>query len=349
MLVLALLLSYAATQFSPARFPLLAFFGLGYPVMLALNAAALLFWAVKLSRWVFLPAAVLIFGMPIHSGFFQIGNSCEQSENTREISIMSYNVELFGWYHWRENIARRNRIFEQIAANPADIYCFQEFFYTNVPGRFETRDSLAQLLGAPHYHDHYTHEMHDVQFYGIATLTKYPIVNKGVIEFPNDRNNICIYTDLMVDEEIVRVYNGHLCSIRFSGDDHEYVGELQSDPGLLEKTRLARIYFRLRNAFEKRAWQAELIRTHMEQCPYPIIFCGDFNDTPVSYAYHVFHTFLNDLFRSCGSGIGNTYIGNFPSFRIDYIFTSDDFEPAGFQVLPEELSDHHAVWGAVRY
>jgi len=348
--VVSLILAYTSTFISPAKTPEIAFFGLGYPVILAFNLLFLIFWIIKQSRWGWIILVSLLIGTPIHLRFFQFNfaDNTEDSDATT-LRVLSYNVELFGWYHWRSNIQRRNQMFDQIDRNRADIYCFQEFFYTNVPNRFDTRDSLTALLDAPHYHDHYTHEMYNVQFYGIATLSKYPIVDRGVIEFPNDKNNICIFSDLLVDDEIIRVYNGHLCSIRFSGDEHEFVGDLQSDPGLLERSKVARIYLRLKHAFQKRAWQAELIRNHMADCPYPIIFCGDFNDTPVSYAYNVFNELLTDVFRSRGRGIGNTYIGNFPSFRIDYIFTSPEFGHTHFKVLPEELSDHRAIWGEVSY
>lgn len=347
---LCLVLSYAATAVSPAKLPQLAFFGLAYPVLLGLNLLFFLFWIVIWSRWVYLPLAILLIGIPVHSRFFQFTvTPGPDAEDQQTLRIMSYNVELFGWYHWKTNIQRRNKLFDQLALHPSDIYCFQEFFYTNIPGRFDTRDTLTSLLESPHFHDYYTHEMHDVQFYGIATFSKHPIINRGVIEFPNDKNNICIFSDILVDDEIFRVYNGHLCSIRFSGEEHDYANELKSDPGVWQKSKIMQMYNRLKTAFVKRAWQAELVREHMEQSPYPIIFCGDFNDPPVSYTYSVFNGFLRDTFRSRGNGTSNTYVGNFPSFRIDYIFTSPEFEHARYMVLPDELSDHKAVWSEIYY
>jgi len=340
----ALICSYLATMISPVQAPILPFFGLGYPVILVINLLFLLFWLFKHSRWSILVVVILLAGFNVHSAFFQWNpGSAPESGDKFTLRVMSYNVELFGWYYWADNIKRRNKIFKQLDENPADIYCFQEFFYTSVRERFDTRDTLMELLQTPHYFDYYTHEMHEVQFYGIATLSRHPIINSGVIEFPNDKNNACIYTDILVENDIIRVYNGHLCSIRFSGDEHEYVGALKSDPALLKKSRVANMYRRLKTAFVKRAWQAELIRDHMKKCPYPIILCGDFNDTPVSYAYGVFDRKLKDTFRQRGNGIGNTYIGNFPSFRIDYVFTSNHFEAISHKVLPEELGDHHAV------
>lgn len=346
----AMLASYSAGYISPANHPYIAFFGLVYPVLLILTVLVGLFWLIKWSRWAWVVLAVLLLGIPVHTVFFAINpNSTANTESENSLSIMSYNVELFGWYYWKENIKRRNKIFDLLANHPADIYCFQEFFYTDEPGRFDTRDSLTQLLDAPHYFDHYTHHMHDVQYYGIATLSKYPIIDQGVIEFPNDKNNICIFTDIQTDTQIIRVYNGHLCSIRFSSDEHEYVNQLQNNPSAIKKSKIALMTHRLKTAFEKRAWQAELVRKHMDDCPYPIILCGDFNDTPTSYAYRVFSNKLNDLFISKGNGIGGTYVGNFPSFRIDYIFASQHFSPLQIQVLPQELSDHKAVYGRVAY
>ena len=50
-----------------------------------------------------------------------------------------------------------------------------------------------------------------------------------------------------------------------------------------------------------------------------MILCGDFNDTPLSYTYRQLSRKLTDSFIEKGRGIGNTYIGEFPSFRICYI------------------------------
>lgn len=50
-----------------------------------------------------------------------------------------------------------------------------------------------------------------------------------------------------------------------------------------------------------------------------------------------------DAFVGSGKGIGRTYIGKLPSFRIDYIFHSKDFESLNFQTLELRLSDHLPV------
>ena len=58
-----------------------------------------------------------------------------------------------------------------------------------------------------------------VNEFGIATFSRYPIVDKGRIDFPNSKNNLCIYTDLQIGKDVVRVYNAHFESLHFSADE----------------------------------------------------------------------------------------------------------------------------------
>lgn len=39
----------------------------------------------------------------------------------------------------------------------------------------------------------------------------------------------------------------------------------------------------MKSNYQKRTDQAESIRVEIEQSPYPVLVCGDFNVTPASY------------------------------------------------------------------
>ncbi|MFH0999552.1 MAG: endonuclease/exonuclease/phosphatase family protein, partial [Bacteroidota bacterium] len=85
------------------------------------------------------------------------------------------------------------------------------------------------------------------------------------------------------------------------------------------------------------------ISEHIKQSPYPVIVCGDFNDTPVSYTYHKMRGQLTDAFINAGNGFGNTYERKIASFRIDYIFHSPEFDSKNFKVPHLLYSDHFPV------
>lgn len=77
--------------------------------------------------------------------------------------------------------------------------------------------------------------------------------------------------------------------------------------------------------------------------PYPVIFCGDINDTPVSYCYRQISNCLTDAFLESSNGVGNTYIGKIPSNRIDYIFHSKNLQSTEFLTHDIEFSDHKPI------
>ena len=82
---------------------------------------------------------------------------------------------------------------------------------------------------------------------------------------------------------------------------------------------------------------------HIRKSPYPVIVCGDFNDTPVSYAYRTVLGDLKDAFVESGRGISNTYNGILPSFRIDYILYDPKFSAGNYRRDKVYLSDHFPV------
>lgn len=341
-----LLLSYLATHVSPANFTWLAFFGLAYPFLLLINFLFFVLWLVLRNKWSLLSLSVFLIGFNHFRHFFQITLwSGPNSESSTKIKVMSYNVRLFDLYNWVDNKTTRNKIFEVLSREDADIYCFQEFFVRDGDDTFETRDSMKLFLRAKNVHEGYTHYIPvSEQQFGLATFSVYPIVGKQLLKFENDKNNCVLITDIKIKNDTIRVFNVHLSSIRFQKADYEFIGDQENSKTW---TRLndpdQKIYTRLKNAFVKRAEQVEIVELEISKSPHKVILCGDFNDTPISYAYRRLTRNLTDAFVESGNGIGNTYIGKFPSFRIDYILHSDELHSYDFNTLTEKLSDHHPI------
>jgi len=348
--IVCLLLSYYSAYLSPAKNWLIAFFGLAYILIVAINFFFLLWWILRL-RWFFLLSLIaILIGWNTLGKHIKLRFSSSKAPIEKSFKIMSFNVRNFDAYNytkkWEYQTERRDKIFKLLSSESPDIICFQEFFYEKT-GKFKTIDTMVQFMKAKNVHAEYTSSAKSVNFFGDATFSKYTIVNKGIVPYTTNSGNLCMFTDVLIGSDTVRIYNVHLESIRLGDEDYKFaekvnkVSNINDDEKVKQHSR--RILSRLKTAFIKRAPQAEVIAKHIKECHYPIILCGDFNDTPSSYSYHQVSAGLIDSFTESGSGIGNTYNGIFPSFRIDYIFHSYHFTSYEFETIRVELSDHYPV------
>jgi endonuclease/exonuclease/phosphatase family metal-dependent hydrolase len=252
-------------------------------------------------------------------------------------------VRLFDLYNWSKNKETRKAIFDFINKEKPDIIAFQEF-YADDDNEFINIDSLKAMLNLPHEDYEFTLTLRKKHHWGIATFSKYKIVGSGHVNFRVKSNNVCIYSDMLINKDTVRVYNMHLQSIHLLKEDYKFIDALGKDSVEIDEYKGSRkIAGRLKRAFIKRAEQVDSVAKSLKNSPYPVIVCGDFNDTPASYTYHTMTNELTDAFVEAGKGWGKTYIGIFPSYRIDYILHSNDFEAFNYITHQEKLSDHYAI------
>ncbi len=345
---LLLVASYSASYISPKIFWPLSFLGLAYPFILILNIAFMIYWALFQKKQMILSLIVILLGWTHIKSHFQAhwGNdTIPNNDACHTLKIISYNVRLFAIYDdSSKDKTTDNKIFDIIKNSNADIICMQEFMYNN-DGYIISADSMQQSFKAHELHAEYSNVFNPTNKLGIATFSSYPIVNKGRIDFGKGTNNICMYTDIDVKGDTIRVYCAHFQSIRFGKEDYVTIEKIDDSPIDDEKQWMGikKILRKLKIAFSRRASQAELVAESINNSPYPVILCGDFNDTPGSYTYHTVSEKLNDSFIEKGNGIGNTYIGLFPSFRIDYILHSDNIECLYYERIDKKLSDHYPV------
>jgi len=344
---LTLLLAYTAAAFGPNAMGYFALFGLAYPFSLLCNLLFIVFWYFKKRVYTLFSIAVILVGANHLTAFFQVSWKGSKKENHSQLKVLTYNVHVFDVFDKKDGAATRDAIYDVLHREQADVICFQEFYQSEKSKAFPTRDTLLAFLPNKYYHERYTHAISGQQYFGVVTLSKYPIARKGFVPFSTDVNNFCIYVDIVKDTDTIRVYNAHLQSIRFKKEDYDLANG-KTDQSEIDEASL-RIARRLKNAFVKRQEQVDRIAASIRASPHPVVLCGDFNDPPVSYTYCTFTDRLEDSFRACGNGIGNTYIGAFPSFRIDYILHSPEIETIDYETLEEELSDHHAVTATLQW
>ena len=105
--------------------------------------------------------------------------------------MMTYNVRLFDYYNWSQVGKTRHWIYEFLKVEKPDILCIQEFYHDNT-GYFPTLDTLADMNSIRHTHIENYHNISGERMRGMATLTVYPIINKGRMNFDGTYGNLCI-------------------------------------------------------------------------------------------------------------------------------------------------------------
>jgi len=338
-------LSYLAVFVNPQYFWPIAFLGLLYPLFLLFNIVFVIVWAIKLKPQIFLSIIIIALGWNFMGRYAQfdipfLKKKVVENE-AKTFKVLTFNVRLFDRYNWAKDKETSHEIFQFIQKESPDIICFQEFFTRN-KGELSEKEILDHLKKTNYHHIKYTLSKSGSSGFGMATFSKFPIAKMGEILFPKTYN-LCIFTDLVIHGDTVRIYNNHLQSIRFHKKNYDFIDSLKIRYNQEEINGILDITNRLKWAFERRANQAESVAAHMRRSPYPVIICGDFNDSPVSYTYRTMRQNLNDAFVEAGSGFGNTYLGKFPSYRIDYILLDKKFNVFNYRTPKLELSDHYPV------
>jgi len=342
LLALLLIITYLSVYVSPATLWIFAFIGLAYPFILLVNLLFILFWII-FRKWYFMISVFCIaLGWNTVRTYFQFQpRKSEPVLAERKVRLLTYNVRLFNYYQWHKEKDAWQKMLDYIQSEKPDIVCFQEFI--TLPRSGHDLNSLKkELLPLSYSHVYYTDQVPGRINFGLATFSRYPIVHKQQIDFKNSLNG-SMYSDIVCTGDTFRVYNCHLQSIRLRKDYNDLLDSLIFNYSEKQFRDLKDLSVRMRQAFIQRAEQVDLLARQIRSSPYPVIVCGDFNDTPVSYTYHKIGTELTDAFIESGSGTGNTYRGNLPYVRIDYVFYNAPLHAHHYQTTRKNWSDHYPV------
>jgi endonuclease/exonuclease/phosphatase family metal-dependent hydrolase len=333
-----LLVSYLAVNISPGDFVLPAFFGLAYPYLLLINIILVIIWAMLLRFEALISVVVIAIGFTHFSNYIKFTRPSGDKSNT--FKVLSYNVRLFNYFENNHGVTSERKVIEFLKTQKPDIICLQEFFMSGNPA--EEESAILAALGGKYYSHLKVLGSGRKRFYGIVTFSKYPIITKGEIIHPGS-SSLSIYTDVLIQKDTFRIYNNHLQSFRLRRMERSFIEELTASDDKETIGEVKSLSVSLKKGFVKRALQAQVVKDNINRSPFPVIVVGDFNDTPVSYAYRKIRKGLNDSFVNSGYGAGFTYKGNYPPNRIDYILYDKALINTYFEIIKVKYSDHYPI------
>jgi endonuclease/exonuclease/phosphatase family metal-dependent hydrolase len=219
------------------------------------------------------------------------------------------------------------------SALKADIACFQEYSPNpQIEGQYA--DHVKKLTCFDKDRE-----------IGLALFSNYPIVNQyGRIwnrsNGPDINGFVC--ADIAYGSDTIRVVNVHLWSMGVRTS--QMVDALKAGEIGRFSFELFDTFRRLKEGFENRNEQLLEVESFTAGSRYPVIICGDFNETPIGYSYGKLSQNFSNAFEKAGKGLGFTLNRHPYCVRIDQQFASQDWHINTCQTLSGiSFSDHFPV------
>ena len=343
LIIVLLIFSAFSDRVSPETGMGFSYLGLLFPVLCVVNLCFVVYW-IFLSDWKCLLMSLCAFAIcwgPVKRYFPFHFKQEVQKEKT--LKVLTYNVMGFGYKNHTKS--KPNEILQYIANSDADIVCLQEF-YASKSAKHLTAWQIYKALKMYPYRSVFYLKQAKYHNLGIAVFSKYPISKSKRVKYMSAHNGSSIH-EIKINGKKLTLINNHLESFKLTMEDRsKYSAFIKSlDTEELEDLRGA-FGQKLGSAFKIRAKQAEAIAQEVKNAKGDyVLVCGDFNDTPISYAHRTIQGDLKDAFVSSGQGMGITYNQNFFWFRIDNILHSSNMRSVNCTVDDEiSYSDHYPLW-----
>jgi endonuclease/exonuclease/phosphatase family metal-dependent hydrolase len=328
---------------SPAKILFFSWLGLLFPFFLALNLFFLVYWLLR-RKWVCffcVFCSLLVCWKPV-SSYIPIHPRKEALPKSDVIKLLTYNVMAFNYQsHTKE---KPNPVIQYILDSKADIVCMQEYM-TGSSEKLLTHKSIAKALDVYPYNRYLPLREYHSYSIGLAIYSRYPIAKSWKVRYDSAFNGSSVH-EVHVNGKKVMIVNNHLESFKLTMEDRtkytDFLTNISSDA--FDELRET-VQRKLGAAYLIRAGQADVIAEEIRNLKGDyVIVCGDFNDTPISYARRTVQGTLLDAFAESGNGLGITYNQNYFWFRIDHILHSPNMKPYHTTVDRIAVSDHYPLW-----
>lgn len=277
-------------------------------LLTAFFAIALL---LRRSRMAFFPLTVLMLNLPLGKHYFPLSLRKVTAQGNDTLTITSWNVDNFAL----STDTLRSAAAAMLRFDP-DVICLQERPHHNLLAW----DSIRAQFPS---HPYVVRNMREDEVLNLAILSRYPLKNSHAYYFPQSYNKQ-LQADVLFRGHWVRLFNVHLQTAGFSSGSQNAIKLLLHDVP-------AHTLYRNR--------QAAFLRDRAGQSPYPVVACGDFNDTRSSLAYILATESLKDA-ADLADAFALSYPSSRPFVKIDYVFHSPSVSVCSYSVVPTPQSDH---------
>ena len=293
---------------------------------------------------VLMPIAMLLLGCVFISRTYQFrGESRDVVAEGKRIKVMNYNVH--GFQHSsgadKEQVnADKEKMKDWITGTGADVLCMPEYINYKGSGAMDVTAAFEKAAYKDVVYLGMTKFNQPHSYWGMAVFSKYPIVAAKDTVF--EMQNGMIQADIKVGMDTVRVISVHLFSMTLR---LKSLISQRTIKGIIREVKsTARL---IKRGFSNHALEIAALEAWVKSSPYPVIVCGDFNETPYSYVYGKSRSMLRSAYEQKGRGFGFTF-NEAPYFiRIDHQFyDKSKLELMDFQTLDSvRYSDHYPMLG----
>ena len=336
--LVAMTLSVLSSYINPSRFVWVYFFGLTFWGILLFNLVVLMLLLLMWSRKAWIAVIAMLIALPgIYKSF-----STGKSHNGGELRVMAYNILKFHdqFDKNKSNEAVALDMVKMVKEYDPDVLCMQEFAicFPNT-SRKECINQLGEMMGMPYNYYH-----NKANFRGNVIFSRYPLsaLEEGT-SFAKEKEYGAVAQVDAGQYGVFYVLCCHLTSFLLTPQELTVFSESGNSKEQVEEYSKS-IISKMKKAYERRSKEVEEMLADIPNDGRPIILCGDFNDTPLSYTYHQIRSAgFVDGFVKTGRGIGHTYAGRLPLLRIDYIWANEQIQPMSFKRIKYKGSDHYPV------
>ena len=255
------------------------------------------------------------------------------------LSVFSYNVYSFYGDSYEANKTKADALRQYAIDYEADIKCFQEFTNLDYDANFRT---LTPMMRENIYMASLTSDRQGL--IGLVTFSIYPIIHQEGKTFGTRNANGYLVADIARKKDTIRVINLQFQSMGIRVG--KVVREMKGKDYEEAKKEGRGILSSLKWGFQKHADEVKMVEKAIDESPYPVILCGDFNETPYGNAYGSIRDRLKNAFEERGNGFGFTLNRSPKIVRIDNQFCSESIKVLDFQTFSDiKYSDHLPVLG----